>query len=104
MNLPFQIDKTKDAESYVILMNIFRTQPFHYKFYEIVKYHLWGHLDNNKWYHNIFYLHDEDFLYFRINMENTFEYEFSFYENLEDLENKLQPGLHVLFRKETSIQ
>ncbi|NBO61483.1 MAG: hypothetical protein EBU82_10985 [Flavobacteriia bacterium] len=103
MSLPFQIDKS-DTQPYIFLMTFFRTHALQYKFYELIKYHLWGHVDAQKIYHNIFYLHDGDFLYFLLDMENVSNYRFMFYETLEELEAKLSSSLQIRFRKETRVE
>lgn len=99
-SLPFQ-KEDNNTGLYIFLMSLFRTEKFPYKFYELIKYYLWGGLDTKKWYHTIYYLHDKDFLYFAINMDALESYSFKFFETLEELEAELPSSILERFRKET---
>jgi hypothetical protein len=103
MNLPFQ-KTNNDTEAYIFLMKVFRTQKFSPNFYELIQYHLWGKIDTDKWYHNLFYLHDEDFLYFTLNMEDTSQFRYTFFESVDEIETILPTYMVPYFQKETSLQ
>ncbi len=103
MKLPFQIQKN-DTESYIFLMKVLRTQKFPHNFYELIQYHLWGKVDTDKVYHNLFYLHDEDFLYFTINMEDTSQYRFTFFESIDEISTILPSYMFTYFQKETLLE
>jgi hypothetical protein len=99
MKLRYQ--ENSNVQHFTFLMKFFRTAHLQHNFYELVKLHLWGWCDVSGMYHSFNLLHDKDFLYFQINLNNTNQYSFSFFDSIREFEKTISPGLKEKFRKDT---
>lgn len=99
MELRYQ--ENSPLEPYLFLMKMFRTRKYKHPLYELIKLHLWGYVDGNKVYHSINLLQDDDFVYFKLNMENPDEFEYIFGMSLEHILRYIPSELKVKFLKDT---
>jgi hypothetical protein len=90
-------------QPFIILMKMLRTGKYSHSLYELIKLHLWGYIDETKTYHSIHLLHDDDFVYFTLNLENLSEFHYIFAMELDHIMRYIHPEIKATFLKETRL-
>ena len=101
MELRYQ--ENSPIQPFILLMRLLRTRKYNHSLYELIKLHLWGYIDENKIYHSIHLLQDDDFVYFKLNIENLNEFDYIFAMNLEQILKYVSPEIKGKFLKDTTV-
>lgn len=101
MELRYQ--ENSPVQPFIFLMRMLRTRKYNHSLYELIKLHLWGYVDENKIYHSIHLLHDDDFVYFKLNIENPDDFEYIFAMSLEHIMRHVSLEIKGKFLKDTTV-
>ncbi len=99
MELRYQPDSP--VQPFIVLMSMLRTRKYAHTLYELIKYHLWGYVDKNGIYYSIHLLHDDDFVFFKLNLNNVDEFHYIFALSLQQIYNYISPEIKEKFIKDT---
>ena len=76
---------------------------FHAFFQKFYKDVFFPYIDEHKIYHSIHLLQDDDFVYFKLNIENLNEFDYIFAMNLEQILRYVSPEIKGKFLKDTTV-
>jgi hypothetical protein len=93
--------ENSDIQPYITLMRMLRTKRHAHSLYELIKLHLWGFADKNQIYYSISLLHDDDFVFLKLNLKDENDFHYVFAMTLEQLVEHISPEIKEKFLKDT---